>query len=221
MEEKNKFGAYIREKRNARGLSQKDLASRLYITESAVSKWERGKSYPDITLITLLCEILQVSEHELITASDDVQQRLNEMQARKYRTFTKVMTILMYVMYAAILIPTLLSQIFQHSGELWWPILLSCMALLFSGLTVPTVLAHQNRGWWTLMSFLFSSELLTFSVWLYQRSVRAASFTGGFALLTGFVGVLFGYFVVFAPLALRLEWFPEHIRRSKVLISLA
>ncbi len=203
MEEKNKFGAYIREKRNARGLSQKDLASRLYITESAVSKWERGKSYPDITLITLLCEILQVSEHELITASDDVQQRLNEMQARKYRTFTKVMTILMYVMYAAILIPTLLSQIFQHSGELWWPILLSCMALLFSGLTVPTVLAHQNRGWWTLMSFLFSSELLTFSVWLYQRSVRAASFTGGFALLdTHYYGGIKKYQWVAIPLAI-------------------
>lgn len=54
MESKQAFGGYIKEKRQAKGLSQRDLAQKLYVTESAVSKWERGVSYPDITQITPL-----------------------------------------------------------------------------------------------------------------------------------------------------------------------
>ena len=69
MESKQAFGGSIKEKRQAKGLSQRDLAQKLYVTESAVSKWERGVSYPDITQITPLCEALDVSEHELVPAS--------------------------------------------------------------------------------------------------------------------------------------------------------
>lgn len=68
MEKRENFGRYIKEKRKAAGLSQKELATQLFVSESAVSKWERGLSYPDMTLVTSLCEILHVSEHELLTA---------------------------------------------------------------------------------------------------------------------------------------------------------
>lgn len=44
MESKRAFGEYIREKRKELGLSQRDLAEQLFISESAVSKWERGGS---------------------------------------------------------------------------------------------------------------------------------------------------------------------------------
>ena len=71
MEKRENFGRYIKEKRKEAGLSQKELATQLFVSESAVSKWERGLSYPDMTLVTSLCEILHVSEHELLTASDD------------------------------------------------------------------------------------------------------------------------------------------------------
>ena len=41
MEEKRPFGDYIRKKRLEAGLTQKELAGRLFVTESSVSKWER------------------------------------------------------------------------------------------------------------------------------------------------------------------------------------
>ena len=44
MEENTKFGKFIMEKRKEAGLTQKGLAERLHVTESAVSKWERGGS---------------------------------------------------------------------------------------------------------------------------------------------------------------------------------
>ena len=45
---KKSFGEYIRRKRQEAGLTQGELAGRLFVTESAVSKWERGLSYPDV-----------------------------------------------------------------------------------------------------------------------------------------------------------------------------
>lgn len=44
MEKRENFGRYIKEKRKAAGLSQKELATQLFVSESAVSKWERGVS---------------------------------------------------------------------------------------------------------------------------------------------------------------------------------
>ncbi len=44
MDEKKPFGDYIRKKRLEAGLTQKELAGRLYVTESGVSKWERKLS---------------------------------------------------------------------------------------------------------------------------------------------------------------------------------
>ena len=45
MEEKENFGKYILKKRKEAGLSQKALADQLFVSESAVSKWERGVSH--------------------------------------------------------------------------------------------------------------------------------------------------------------------------------
>ena len=38
------FGAFLAETRRARGLTQRDLAERLHVTDKAVSRWERGLS---------------------------------------------------------------------------------------------------------------------------------------------------------------------------------
>lgn len=67
MENKKTFGAYILQRRRELGMTQKELAQRLYVTESAVSKWERGLSYPDITLLQNICSVLEITEHELLT----------------------------------------------------------------------------------------------------------------------------------------------------------
>ena len=48
---KERFGAFITEIRKERHLTQKDLAEKLHVTDKAVSKWERGLSYPDVTLM--------------------------------------------------------------------------------------------------------------------------------------------------------------------------
>ena len=61
-----KTGAFIKALRTGKGLTQRELAERLHITDRAVSKWERGLSAPDIALLEPLAEALEVSVVELI-----------------------------------------------------------------------------------------------------------------------------------------------------------
>lgn len=45
MENKKSFGAYIMKRRKELGMTQKEFAEKLFVTDSAVSKWERGVSH--------------------------------------------------------------------------------------------------------------------------------------------------------------------------------
>lgn len=65
----NTFGSFLRQKRQERNLTQKELSKLLFVSESAISKWEKDVAHPDITLLPKLSEILGVSEHELMRSA--------------------------------------------------------------------------------------------------------------------------------------------------------
>ena len=62
------MGHIIASRRRELGMTQKELADQLNITDKAVSKWERDLAYPDISTIPKLAEILGVSVEELMGA---------------------------------------------------------------------------------------------------------------------------------------------------------
>lgn len=63
---KEKFGTFVAQLRKEKGLMQKDLAEKLFISDKAVSKWERGLSIPDVSLLIPLAEVLGVTVTELL-----------------------------------------------------------------------------------------------------------------------------------------------------------
>ena len=63
----SKIGQFISRRRMAMGLTQAQLAERLNVTDKAVSKWERGKSLPDVTLFSRVAAELRVSIVELLS----------------------------------------------------------------------------------------------------------------------------------------------------------
>ena len=75
-------GAFIRELRKDKGLTQKDLAGQLHITDRAVSKWERGLCAPDLATLEPLAEILGVTVTELI-AGKRMEETPTEKRSRK------------------------------------------------------------------------------------------------------------------------------------------
>ena len=62
------MGDMISTLRKEKGMTQKDLANRLSITDKAVSKWERNLAFPDTATIPGLAEILGISVEELMNA---------------------------------------------------------------------------------------------------------------------------------------------------------
>ena len=64
---KEVFSAFVTNLRKEAGMTQKQVANKLQVTDRAVSKWERGLSYPDITLMEPLSVVLGISVEELLT----------------------------------------------------------------------------------------------------------------------------------------------------------
>lgn len=60
-------GAVIRELRERSGLTQAGLAEKLHVSDKTVSKWETGRGYPDISLLSPIAEVFRISVGELLS----------------------------------------------------------------------------------------------------------------------------------------------------------
>ena len=78
--DKETFGAFVAKLRKEKGMTQKELARKLFITDKAVSKWERGLSLPDIKLFEPLAEALGITVFELMACE---RQERPEIPAKK------------------------------------------------------------------------------------------------------------------------------------------
>ena len=89
---KYEIGKRIRKYREDRGLSQKELADKIGVSNSRISNWEKGINRPDADILADLCRALNVSPSELL----DVRLSVDELndQERKviqaYRTKTEL-----------------------------------------------------------------------------------------------------------------------------------
>lgn len=75
-------GSVIAETRKAKGITQKQLAEKLGVTDKAVSKWERGINYPDIELFKPLAEVLEIPILRLLSGEDVESEQIIEMTAQ-------------------------------------------------------------------------------------------------------------------------------------------
>ena len=92
-----KFASFITQRRKQLNLTQKDIAEKLHVSISAVSKYERGLSYPDITLLEPLSQILEVTIVDLLKgeishndlssleASDLFSELISKQRLKEYR----------------------------------------------------------------------------------------------------------------------------------------
>lgn len=77
-----KIGKYIAFKRKEQGLTQKQLAEKLNMSDKSVSKWERGICLPDVSVYLELCKILGISINEFLAGEDILKKQLNKKQKK-------------------------------------------------------------------------------------------------------------------------------------------
>ncbi|WJM15323.1 helix-turn-helix domain-containing protein [Microbacterium arborescens] len=209
---KGDVGRFLATARRAAGLTQKELAASVFVTESAVSKWERGLSYPDLATLGPLAQALGVTEGELVSASADDRGRLDAHQARVHRRWRAALLRTTIGAYAVALVATFVTNLAVEHTLSWFWIVASAVALAFSLTTLP-LLVTGRRGWTTFAAALVSLGLLLASV----EALTSAGFLG----VTG-AAILFAAVVVWGPLALRSfgsGWLRAHSAAVAVVID--
>ena len=136
-----KIGRFIAVRRKRANLTQLQLADRLGITDKAVSKWERGITMPDTSIMLELCDILGISVNELLSgekinmenSSQKNEQLLLDMAKeleKKNKTIWSSMWAIMIVSMAALIAGIFIAAFLIPEG-VWQLVTILCVCVLF------------------------------------------------------------------------------------------
>lgn len=139
MEDLKNIGTFIAECRREKKLTQKALGEKLNVTDRAVSKWETGKSFPDVSILEALCMELDISISELFAGK--------HLEPERYREETEKMLVeavgerQLYGFQIVILILTLAMVVF-----IYMPFLMDEGDNILPEINVPTLLCWGLAG---------------------------------------------------------------------------
>ena len=136
-----KIGRFIAVRRKRANLTQLQLADRLGITDKAVSKWERGITMPDTSIMLELCDILGISVNELLSgeeinmenSSQKNEQLLLDMAKeleKKNKTIWSSMWAIMIVSMTALIAGIFIAAFLIPEG-VWQLVTILCVCALF------------------------------------------------------------------------------------------
>lgn len=80
------FAEQLKQARQAKNLSQEDLATKLYLSRQSISKWETGESSPDLDNLVKLVDILEISLDELVLGKKQEPEVIIERVVEKAQT---------------------------------------------------------------------------------------------------------------------------------------
>lgn len=116
-----KFGKFIKELRIKNKLTQKQLGEKIHITDKAISKWERGQSFPDVSILNSLSETFNVSISELINGEygkkeidieKEIQEAMQNIQNIRKKKKTKNKKIIKIISFIVFIIFFILQAIY-------------------------------------------------------------------------------------------------------------
>lgn len=85
----NKISNFIKTKRKELGITQDELAEKLFVTEKAISRWETGRGTPDISLLLPLSKELNIDVSELLNGEENKKCKNDVEQLIQYNEITK------------------------------------------------------------------------------------------------------------------------------------
>lgn len=126
------LGLQIKRYRSELGMSQDELAEKIFVSRQSVSNWENDKTYPDIKSLLLLSEIFQVSLDQLIKGDLEIMKKeINTQELASFEKDTKIFTIFLLLM---LITPIPLAHVLD-----WWSLavyLMICVVGLYFGFRV-------------------------------------------------------------------------------------
>lgn len=200
------FGEFLAQKRKENNLTQKELAEKLYVTESAVSKWENDIARPDLSLIPKISEILGVTEHELITASVDEANRKMELQAKKWRKVSSFWNWFFYISYGVALLTCFIVNLSVSKNLTWFFIVLSALTLAASFTSIPQYITKYRIILIPTIEFLSLALLLAV----------CCIYTDGSWFWITIIPIFVGLTIIFLPI-IGANYFPKNLKNHNAL----
>ena len=123
-----KTGALIAQIRKENGLTQKQLADKIGVSNATISKWETAKGFPDISLLEPLADALNISVSEILAGeklestekSDDLLSDIVDISLiernRKTRIHNWIVAITVAILYIVI---SLITQKWEYTWIIW------------------------------------------------------------------------------------------------------
>lgn len=176
------IGKQIRKHRSEQGLSQEELAERIYVTRQSVSNWENERSYPDIRSLVLLSGVFGISLDILVKG--DVEQMKERIKEEDIRGFRRESLLYELLLGATILSAVPLVRWLRWTGAGIW-VCLAAVMLVQSFRVEKLKKQHNIQTYREIVAFLEGKRLDELE---QQREKGKAPYQRGLlAVLTGVV----------------------------------
>ena len=110
------LGGQIKRHRTRLGLSQEELAEKIFVTRQSVSNWETGKTYPDLQSLLRLSDLFGLSLDELIKGDiETMKEEINRLEIQKMNRWGGILALLMLTL---MLLPAPLLKLLDTAGFL-------------------------------------------------------------------------------------------------------
>lgn len=93
------IGKQIKKYRNEIGLSQEQLAERIFVSRQTISNWENDKNYPDIKSLLLLSSLFEISLDKLVKGDlEKMKEQINQSDIKGFRKISNIYAVCLFIM---------------------------------------------------------------------------------------------------------------------------
>lgn len=150
------IGNQIKKYRNELGLSQEELADKIFVTRQTISNWENEKNYPDIKSLVMLSSLFGISLDNLVKGDlEEMKKQIKESDIKEFYKQGTVMAVLMIVMMIS---PIPLVRLFDWSGFVIWGVL-AAVALIYGFRAEKWKKQQDIQTWREITAFMEGKRL--------------------------------------------------------------
>lgn len=190
------IGNQIKKYRNELGLSQEELADKIFVTRQTISNWENEKNYPDIKSLVMLSSLFDISLDILVKG--DLEEMKKQIKESDIKEFYKQGTVMTILMVAMMVLPIPLVRLFSWGGFVVWGVL-AVIGLVYAFRTEKWNKQRDIHTWREITAFLEGKRLDEIDK---QREIGKRNYQKVFlAIASGIITVL-----VCALMNLVMDW---------------
>ncbi|HIZ99982.1 MAG TPA: helix-turn-helix domain-containing protein [Candidatus Collinsella stercoripullorum] len=134
------IGNQIRERRARLGLSQDELARKLYVSRVTISHWETGKTLPDVQSMLLLANLFDTTIDELVRGDVDEMREMVKKSERRTKVFAVALATVEVIVITALAVTAVAGR------EYLEPVLRLLLAVLVLAFSIAVLVARRGAG---------------------------------------------------------------------------